>query len=53
MAELTLAKTCKYFRFGDENDYVVLDGGRVVGRIFMQPQAQPDSPGSGRSRTWT
>jgi hypothetical protein len=24
---------------GDENDYVVLDGGRVIGRIFLHPQA--------------
>ena len=28
-----------------ENDYVVLDGkGRVIGRIFMQPQAREDRP---------
>jgi len=39
MANLALATTGRYFGFGDKNDHSVLDGGRVVGRIFMQPQA--------------
>ena len=30
--------------FGDANDYVVLDGGRVIGRIFQQPQAPQGQP---------
>lgn len=37
MAELGLARISKYFRFGDENDCAVPDGGRLVGRIFVQP----------------
>jgi hypothetical protein len=46
-AALTLTKTFKYFGFRDKDDYVVLDGGRVVGRIFLGPQAPPDRPGFG------
>lgn len=38
-ATLTLARTFKYFGFGDVDDYVVLDGDRVIGRIFKPPQA--------------
>jgi|SRR6478736_7418781 hypothetical protein len=37
---LTLASTKRYFGFGDKDDHVVLDGGRVIGRIFQQPQAK-------------
>ena len=44
MPELTLARTYKYFGFGDDNDFVVLDGGRVIGRIFISPQAPTDQP---------
>lgn len=44
MVELTLAKTSKYFNFGDENDYVVLDGARVVGRIVLVPQGPEGRP---------
>lgn len=44
MASLTLTHTLKYFGFGDENDYVVLDGGRVIGRIVLSPQAPPEQP---------
>jgi hypothetical protein len=41
---LTLAPTERYFGFGDANEHVVLDGGRVIGRIFMQPQAPEGQP---------
>ena len=44
MTELKLARTQKYFRFGDENDYVVLDGGRVIGRIMLHPQGPTERP---------
>jgi hypothetical protein len=39
---LILSPTKKYFGFG-ENDFVV-DGGRVIGRIFLQPQAPEGRP---------
>ena len=48
MTTLLLSPSRKYFRIGDENDYCVLDGGRVIGRIFLQPPA-PDR----RSWFWT
>ena len=41
---LRLTRTSKYFGFGDESDYVVLDGGRVIGRIFLSPQAPANQP---------
>jgi hypothetical protein len=44
MTELKLARTQKYFRFGDGNDYVVFDGGRVTGRIMLHPQAPSERP---------
>ena len=44
MADLKLAPTRKYFRIGDKDDYVVLDGGRVIGRIFLQPLAPEGRP---------
>ena len=44
MTNLLLGRTSKYFRFGDQNDYVVLDGGRVIGRIFMAPQGPEGQP---------
>ena len=44
MANLTLSPTRKYFGFGDKDDYVVLDGGRVIGRIFLHPQAPEGAP---------
>jgi hypothetical protein len=44
MTTLLLSPTRKYFGIGDENDYVVLDGGRVIGRIFLQPQAPEGRP---------
>ena len=37
---LTLATSRRYFGFGDSNDYVVIDGGRAIGRIMLHPQAQ-------------
>ena len=45
---LGLAPTKKYFGIGDETDYVVLDGGRVIGRIFLSPQGP-----EGRRWFWT
>ena len=42
MANLALSPTRKYFGFGDKDDYVVLDGGRVIGRKFLHPQG-PES----------
>jgi hypothetical protein len=44
MANLLLSPTRKHFRIGDKNDYCVLDGGRVIGRIFLQPQAPEGRP---------
>ena len=41
---LTLASTKRYFGFGDKDDHVVLDGGRVIGRIFITPQAPQAGP---------
>jgi hypothetical protein len=29
---------------GDRNDFVVLDGGRCIGRIMIQPQAPEGRP---------
>jgi hypothetical protein len=43
-----LASTKRYFGFGDKDDHVVLDGGRVVGRIFLTPQSPSE-----RSWMWT
>ena len=42
MANLILALTKRYYGFGDNNDHVVLDGGRCIGRIFLSPQAPLD-----------
>ena len=44
MTNLTLSPTHKYFHFGDKDDYVVLDGGRVIGRIMLHPQAPDGHP---------
>jgi hypothetical protein len=44
MTELRIGRTSNFFNFGDENDYVVLDGGRVIGRIMLPPQAPSDRP---------
>jgi len=44
VTSLTLTQTSKYFGFGDEHDYVVLDGGCVIGRIMLHPNAAPECP---------
>jgi hypothetical protein len=44
MSTLTLATTRRYFGFGNLNDYVVLNGGRVIGRIMLHPQAPEGEP---------
>ena len=44
MANLALSPTRKYFGFGDKDDYVVLDGGRVIGRIVLHPQGPEGEP---------
>ena len=41
---LILASTKRYFNFGEKDDHVVLDGGRVIGRIFQQLQAPEGRP---------
>ena len=48
MTNRILAYTRKYFGIGGKDDHCVLDGERVIGRIFRSPQA----PG-GRSWFWT
>ena len=48
MTTLFLASTKRYFGFGDKDDHVVLDGGRVIGRIFLSPQAP-----AARNWMWT
>jgi hypothetical protein len=42
MTNLIFAYTRKYFGFGGKNDYAVLNGGRVIGRIFLSPHSPPD-----------
>ena len=44
MTNLILTPTRRYFGFGDQNDYVVLGGDRVIGRIFRSPQAPENQP---------
>jgi hypothetical protein len=44
MANLSLARTMRYFGIGDANDYVVLDGGRVIGHVMLHPQAPEGQP---------
>jgi hypothetical protein len=44
MADLKLSPTRKHYRIGDKDDYVVLDGARVIGRIFFQPQSPEGRP---------
>jgi hypothetical protein len=48
MTNLLLSPTRKHYRIGDKDDYVVLDGGRVIGRIMLHPNA-PDA----RAWFWT
>jgi hypothetical protein len=35
---------CAISASGDSNDYVVLDGGRVIGRVMLHPQAPEAHP---------
>jgi hypothetical protein len=42
--DLILAPARRYFGFGDKNDYVVLGGAGVIGRIFRPPQAPESQP---------
>jgi len=44
MTNLLLSPTRKHYRIGDKDDYVVLDGGRVIGRIMLHPQAPDGHP---------
>ena len=40
---MKLVRTQSYFlKFGDENDYVVMDDGQCIGRIMLHPQAPKD-----------
>jgi hypothetical protein len=48
MTNLILLSARRYFGFGDKNDYLVLGGNRVIGRIFRAP----DAP-EGRPWLWT
>jgi hypothetical protein len=41
---LTLGYSKRYFGIGDGNDFVVLRGGRYIGRIMVQPQAPDGRP---------
>jgi hypothetical protein len=41
MSNLILSPTRKYFRIGDKDDYVVLDGRRVIGRIMLRRPGHP------------
>ena len=43
-----LKKTASIYGIGGGNDYTVLDGDRVIGRIFLSPAAPPD-----RNWMWT
>jgi hypothetical protein len=44
MVTLKLGRTSKYFGIGDKNDFVVLRGGRVIGRILRPPEAPENEP---------
>jgi hypothetical protein len=44
MTTLTLGRTSKYFGIGAKNDFVVLRGGRVIGRILRSPQPSENEP---------
>jgi hypothetical protein len=48
MTALILKKTASIYRMRDGNDWTVLDGDRIVGRIFLSPQSPPD-----RNWMWT
>jgi hypothetical protein len=42
MTALILKKTASIYGIGGGNDYTVLDGDRVIGRIFLSPQSPAD-----------
>jgi hypothetical protein len=44
MTALILKKTASIYSMGDGNDWSVLDGDRVIGRIFLPPQAPEARP---------
>ena len=46
--QLVLKKTASIYGIGGGNDYSVVEGERVVGRIFLAPQAP-----AGRNWMWT
>src|SRR5262245_117855 len=46
ISDLRLAPTRRYFGSGDENDYVVMEGSRVIGRISLTAQAPEGLPWS-------
>jgi hypothetical protein len=48
MTTLILKKTASIYGMGDGNDWTVLDGDRIIGRIFLSPQSPPD-----RNWMWT
>ena len=41
------------FGIGDSNDYVILERGRVIGRVMLHPHGQRISCGSERSPQWS
>ena len=41
---LFISPTKRYFGFGDKDDYVILDGGRVIGRIALHLRAPEGHP---------
>jgi len=44
MIELRLTRTQRYVGIGDKDDYLVVSDGRVIGRIFLHPQAREATP---------
>jgi len=44
MTALVLAPTRRHFGFGDKNDHVMLQAGRVIGRIFLASHSPSDRP---------
>ena len=48
MTNYFLPPTQNYFGINDDNDFAVLVGRRVVGRVFLSSQAPPD-----RGWVWT
>jgi len=44
MTDLTLGFTSRHYCFANQNDHVILEGGRCIGRIVVQPQAPEGRP---------